>query len=126
VNNPRTDRRAACANYPDLSWFTDTQKPADARAAISVCLHCPIQAACLTWALWNGEREGIWGGLSAKKREKMRASLWRMGAIKGHRQCEICGDPYEVAALNSPARMCSSRCRRIAARRATKRRAVSA
>jgi WhiB family transcriptional regulator, redox-sensing transcriptional regulator len=37
-----------------------------------VCGNCDVQAQCLQYALDNGERYGIWGGMSETKRRTMK------------------------------------------------------
>lgn len=38
---------------------------------------CPVRAQCLEAALANGEKHGIWGGLSERERRRLRASRRR-------------------------------------------------
>lgn len=40
-------------------------------AARGVCAECPVRAACLAWAVENGEKYGMWGGLSEAQRGKL-------------------------------------------------------
>ncbi|MCA1692118.1 MAG: WhiB family transcriptional regulator [Actinobacteria bacterium] len=47
-------------------------------AAKEVCRSCPVQRACLQFALETNEEAGIWGGLGEDERRKLRA-VWRMG-----------------------------------------------
>ena len=49
--------------FPDR--WTD---PAEAKA---VCAGCVVQDQCLAQALANGERYGVWGGLTADERRVM-------------------------------------------------------
>ncbi len=42
------------------------------RAAKMVCMGCPYQARCLTYALENPELSGIWGGTNERQRNAMR------------------------------------------------------
>ena len=37
----------------------------------AICRACPVQVACLTYALDAGEAHGIWGGLSADERRTL-------------------------------------------------------
>ena len=37
-------------------------------AAKAVCRRCPVQIECLTDALAQGDRFGVWGGLSPRER----------------------------------------------------------
>lgn len=48
-----------------------------ATGAKAVCAECPVQAECLEFALRNGERHGVWGGLSERERSKLKRSKGR-------------------------------------------------
>jgi WhiB family redox-sensing transcriptional regulator len=55
---------------PDL-WFPT--EPGDSPAAVNICSACPVRSDCLCWAIEHNERHGIWGGVSARRRQRMRA-----------------------------------------------------
>jgi WhiB family redox-sensing transcriptional regulator len=40
-----------------------------------ICKQCPVRATCLTNALVNDERYGVWGGTSGRQRAKLRTRL---------------------------------------------------
>ncbi|MFG1705660.1 WhiB family transcriptional regulator [Nonomuraea sp. M3C6] len=40
-----------------------------------ICQACPVQAACLDWALRTGEPEGMWGGTTPAERRLLRAPI---------------------------------------------------
>lgn len=42
------------------------------RAAKTVCAACPVQAACLAFALKGRETFGIWGGRSERERRRLK------------------------------------------------------
>ncbi len=70
--------RAACQNKdPELFFPIGTEGAAAEQIAAAkfVCNTCPIQAACLVWALDTGQVDGIWGGASEEDRLKMRQPL---------------------------------------------------
>ena len=76
-------RYAQCADSaldPD-EWFPASIAPATARheaaAAIAVCGTCPVRAECLTLSLrhWAVGQHGIWGGLVAADRARLRRLL---------------------------------------------------
>jgi WhiB family redox-sensing transcriptional regulator len=66
---------AMCLGHePDL-WFP-IDSDGGARA-VSICSVCPVRLDCLAWAIEHNERNGIWGGVSARKRQRIRAELRR-------------------------------------------------
>jgi WhiB family redox-sensing transcriptional regulator len=67
-----TDWRAAgaCAGEdPDMFYTSDWRVAAEAKA---VCAGCPVQDACLAFALAARVPAGIWGGTSGTERRQMR------------------------------------------------------
>jgi WhiB family transcriptional regulator, redox-sensing transcriptional regulator len=54
----------------DQLWFPEAWGRGHEGKA--VCRGCPVRAKCLDYAMENGERYGIWGGLSTKEREELR------------------------------------------------------
>jgi WhiB family transcriptional regulator, redox-sensing transcriptional regulator len=68
--------KARCIGEDTKTFFDheDTRGPKRAlmvNAARRFCQGCPIQRACLTFALENGEMFGIWGGLTANERARL-------------------------------------------------------
>lgn len=68
---------AVCAQTDPEVFFPEDG--GSARAAKRVCRVCPLRAKhlggndrCLEVALANGERFGVWGGLSERERRKIR------------------------------------------------------
>jgi len=45
-------------------------------AAKAVCRACPVQSACLQFALESNQEAGIWGGKDEEERRKLRRG-WR-------------------------------------------------
>jgi WhiB family redox-sensing transcriptional regulator len=71
-------RFALCVGHePDL-WFP-TESDDDAKA-VGICQACPVRLDCLGWALESNERYGIWGGVSARRRQRIRAEMRRADA----------------------------------------------
>jgi WhiB family redox-sensing transcriptional regulator len=71
--------QAACLTEdPELFFPVGTSGPAlvRVREAKSVCSVCPVQAACLDWALEHHADHGVWGGLD----EQERIGEWRRRA----------------------------------------------
>jgi WhiB family redox-sensing transcriptional regulator len=55
---------AACAQHPSSWWFEPARWP----KAIEICRGCPMRSDCLGQALQQGERLGVWGGLTPEQR----------------------------------------------------------
>ena len=67
-------RRAACRGPESALFFPptyperkDDRDGREARAK-AICAECPVQAACLDYALSIREPHGIWGGLTEAER----------------------------------------------------------
>ncbi len=54
---------------PDLFF---PERGASTREAKEVCRSCDVRVDCLEYALDNGEKFGIWGGLSERERRRIR------------------------------------------------------
>lgn len=54
---------------PDLFF---PERGASTREAKEVCRGCVVREECLEFALRNGEKFGIWGGLSERERRRIR------------------------------------------------------
>jgi len=76
---------------PDLFF---PERGASTREAKEVCRGCVVREDCLEYALANGEKFGIWGGMSERERRRIRrqralaraaAAGWspRSGALSG-------------------------------------------
>ena len=61
-----------CAEIGGDVFFPE--KGADAKAVKKVCQGCEVRAECLEFALSNGIREGIFGGLSERQRRPLLAA----------------------------------------------------
>jgi WhiB family redox-sensing transcriptional regulator len=74
-NEPFTPERgwqdqANCLGVdPDLFF---PERGASTREAKEVCKGCVVRGECLEYALANGEKFGIWGGLSERERRRLR------------------------------------------------------
>jgi len=62
---------ALCSGHDPELWFLVSQD--GGAKAVAICTVCPVRLDCLDWALEHHERGGIWGGISARRREQMRA-----------------------------------------------------
>ena len=54
---------------PDLFF---PERGASTREAKEVCRGCVVRMECLEYALANGEKFGIWGGMSERERRRIR------------------------------------------------------
>jgi WhiB family redox-sensing transcriptional regulator len=54
---------------PDLFF---PERGASTKEAKAVCRGCQVREQCLEYALANGEKFGIWGGLSERERRRIR------------------------------------------------------
>src|ERR1043165_9368976 len=54
---------------PDLFF---PERGASTREAKEVCRGCVVREECLEFALSNGEKFGIWGGMSERERRRIR------------------------------------------------------
>jgi WhiB family redox-sensing transcriptional regulator len=93
----RVARQARCADSgldPD-QWYPVSTNPARARheaaAAIAVCASCPVRAQCLELSLrhWDTGQHGVWGGLVATDRARLRRR-WPAGH-RGRRRTAVSG-----------------------------------
>ena len=77
-------RRGHRFDVGDRSWQTQAnclgvdpdlffpERGASTREAKAVCRACVVRQDCLEYALVNGEKFGIWGGLSERERRRLR------------------------------------------------------
>jgi WhiB family redox-sensing transcriptional regulator len=65
---------------PDLFF---PERGASTREAKEVCRGCVVREDCLEYALANGEKFGIWGGMSERERRRVRRAraLQRRDAV---------------------------------------------
>jgi WhiB family transcriptional regulator, redox-sensing transcriptional regulator len=69
-NSPDWKARANCMGVdPDLFF---PERGMSTREAKEVCRGCVVREDCLEYALANGEKFGIWGGLSERERRRIR------------------------------------------------------
>ena len=48
------------------------ERGASTRRAKSICGACDVRTDCLEYAIVNGEKFGIWGGMSERERRRVR------------------------------------------------------
>ncbi len=73
-------RRANCMGVDPELFFPE--RGASTREAKEVCRGCVVREDCLEFAIANGEKFGIWGGMSERERRRVRRA--RVLAQAGH------------------------------------------
>jgi WhiB family redox-sensing transcriptional regulator len=62
---------------PDGDDATSTERAVERRRrireAIRICEQCPVRQVCRRYALENGEKFGVWGGLTETERRRLRS-----------------------------------------------------
>ncbi len=48
------------------------ERGASTRKAKAICTACEVKDECLNFAIQNGEKFGIWGGMSERERRRVR------------------------------------------------------
>lgn len=91
---PDFDGPALCAQTDPEAFFPELG--GSTAAAKRVCLGCEVRVECLGWALDNGERFGVWGGMSERDRRRIAREM--------PRRCTRCRAalPEECAARQCP------------------------
>lgn len=79
---PKWYEDANCANTDPEAFFADpTKDPEITALAKRVCLHCKVGELCLKYAMDNKLTKGIWGGMTANERAKLRRDNNRNGKV---------------------------------------------
>lgn len=58
----------------EMFYPTTNEVTSEMQMLLRMCNDCPVKQACLEWALVH-ERDGIWGGMSAVQRARVRRRL---------------------------------------------------
>ncbi len=66
---------AACAGSDNDAFFPIGEDEEAAAAAKAVCAVCPVREACLQYALFTNQTEGVWGGMTGPERRRLRRRL---------------------------------------------------
>lgn len=56
----------------DATWYPEKGSHSDAK---KVCASCEVRPDCLAYALAKPEPAGVWGGLTAKERNRLRRGV---------------------------------------------------
>lgn len=108
IDEPQSNRGeawvdlAACRDADPDVFFPE--KGGSTRHAKRICAGCPVASQCLEVALAEGERIGIWGGLSERERRRLaprerrtRTSEAECGTAAGYQQHRKVNEPACVA-----------------------------
>lgn len=67
---------AACSGVDsDIFFPTIVDDPKSVAQAKEICAECPAKDACLQYALATNQTAGVWGGLDAGDRRRMRRRI---------------------------------------------------
>jgi WhiB family redox-sensing transcriptional regulator len=64
-------REQSCAFYPPMHHESRDERADREQRAKAICMSCPVQSACLEYALGIREPFGIWGGMTEYERKAM-------------------------------------------------------
>ena len=87
------DARCRVEGMPE--WWFPEKDTAEGRQARAICRSCPVIAQCLSWAVANDVRWGIWGGMDHRQRRELRRRTIRTG----YRDAPTDGEPFAGAPL---------------------------
>jgi len=81
IGRPAWMADANCRGSNTELFFVERGDGDGTKAAKAICRACDVQAECLSYAITNGERDGVWGGKAPKQRRVIarRAGFTRRG-----------------------------------------------
>lgn len=62
---------ARCRGIDPQVFHPAEEDDAAAAEAKSICELCPVREPCLEYAITSREKEGVWGGLTARERRRL-------------------------------------------------------
>lgn len=68
---PEWMERASCGDYDEPWWFPEKGDSDSEKRAKRICRRCPVRDECLAYALDTRQKFWIWGGMTAKERERL-------------------------------------------------------
>jgi WhiB family redox-sensing transcriptional regulator len=71
LGRPLWQIHASCRNIENSNIFFP-ERGSSTKEPKAICAICPVREECLDYALMNGEKFGIWGGMSERERRKIR------------------------------------------------------
>lgn len=66
---------AACSGVESDIFFPASEEESATEEARAICAECPVREACLSYALTTNQSAGVWGGMDAGERRRMRRRL---------------------------------------------------
>ena len=63
--------QARCRGIDPQVFHPPEEDDAAADEAKSICALCPVREPCLEYAIATREKEGVWGGLTARERRRL-------------------------------------------------------
>lgn len=67
--SPAWRMRGACSGLDPSIFFPESDELAE--EAKSICAECSVRVACLEHALSLREKDGVWGGTTARERRRI-------------------------------------------------------
>ena len=78
IARPDWTLEAACRGLDPNIFYPE--RGASLEPAKKICASCPVRIECAQYAIDNGDKYGIWGGLSEKRRRRVRMSGERLAS----------------------------------------------
>lgn len=63
---------AACFDHPEVDFFAAPDSSVELTRAKALCAGCSVREQCLVFAIETNQPDGVWGGLTAKERMRVR------------------------------------------------------
>ena len=70
----------ACLGLDPEMFHPDQDNEMDALPAKAICAQCDVRQVCLEFALARNEKDGVWGGTTARERRRIIRSSRRRSA----------------------------------------------
>ena len=68
-------KSAACRGIDVDVFFPADESEEAAVEAKAICANCPVADTCLQYSLATNQADGVWGGLDANERRRMRRRI---------------------------------------------------
>jgi len=84
--------QAACADADPAIFYPDSSDFGTLKAALKYCASCPVVEPCAAYGV-RFEVYGVWGGMSARQRERARRANKRRAMLFGSEDLASLPDP---------------------------------